>query len=334
MSRTHDSTQCAPVERGSDGVVRRGLLPCRLAPHTSVASVRQGSRARAGPPADAPPALPAAVPGVALIVVLWLLLVLGVVASEVARQAHRESRLVAYLRARTAGRYAAESGVLLATSEIEALLDSNPSLAARAKALRDVTLPATEHDQTLGEARFRVAVIDLNARLDLNRANPVALANLFAEFTSESRAGSIVAALRQEPVLRVSELARVPGVDDSLARAVGPYLTVWSDGLVDINSAPEPVLAALPSVGHAVAQTLVRRREAGEVFTSPAVVLPLENLGSRAVRALHSVVTSPTRLLLVSRGWESGLPVTHEIQAVFDVVGNALVLEHWEERDR
>ena len=42
----------------------------------------------------------------------------------------------------------------------------------------------------------------------------------------------------------------------SLALAVAPYVTVWSDGIVNINSAPEPVLAASSLAALAVAMTL------------------------------------------------------------------------------
>jgi len=95
---------------------------------------------------------------------------------------------------------------------------------------------------------------------------------------------------------------------------------VWSDGTVNINSAPEPVLAALPAVGSAAARNIVQRRAAGEVFTAAAFGAPVSIM--------------PTRLMLVSRGWQQGHPLTHEIQAVYAVVGPRLVLEGWEERDR
>jgi hypothetical protein len=45
------------------------------------------------------------------------------------------------------------------------------------------------------------------------------------------------------------------------------------------------------------------------------------------------VVTTPTRLLLISRGWQEGHPLTHEIQAAYAVLGQRLVLQFWWERD-
>ena len=160
--------------------------------------------------------------------------------------------------------------------------------------------------------------------LDLDEAETSAddktLRGLFTQFIPGSRAEAVVAALRREPLERLGELTRVPGVDDSLALAVAPYVTVWSDGTVNVNSAPEPVLTALPAVGSAAARNIVQRRAAGEVFTAGAFGAP--------------VSVMPTRLMLVSRGWQQGHPLTHEIQAVYAVVGPRLVLEGWEERDR
>jgi general secretion pathway protein K len=274
--------------------------------------------------------------GVALLVVLLLLVVLGMVAAEVGGAARLEGNLVVTLRARTVARYAAESGVVAATARVDALLDSvrTPNerpvmfhrLAAHVGPLKDVDI---------GGARFSVAFSDLNARLDLNRADSRALRALFGQFTSQSRAAAIVAALRSRPLGRMGELAAVPGVDEALALAVAPYVTVWSDGMVNVNSAPEPVLAALPGLGEADAKSIVGQREAGTVFLPPVQARPRE--GTQIVFATAPpgvlVTTAPSRLLVISRGWQQRSPVTHEIQAVYAVVGAQLLLQAWQERD-
>ena len=45
------------------------------------------------------------------------------------------------------------------------------------------------------------------------------------------------------------------------------------------------------------------------------------------------VSTMPSRLMLVSRGWQEGHPLTHEIQVVYAVVGQRLVVQARQERD-
>jgi hypothetical protein len=52
----------------------------------------------------------------------------------------------------------------------------------------------------------------------------------------------------------------------------------------------------------------------------------------RSVPIPH-VITQPTRLMLISRGWQEGHPLTHEIQAVYSLLGQRLVLQAWWERD-
>ena len=278
--------------------------------------------------------------GSALIFVLYLLITLGVIAAEVARGARAEAAVVAGMRARSVGRYAAESGISLATVRIHRLFDSATTVVDRVNALRglDADLARLE-DSPMGAARFRVTVVNLNARLDLNRADPAILTDFFGQFTSRRKAETIVATLKKEPIRRVGELVRVPGVDQSVAFAVAPYVTVWSDAMVDINAAPESVLAALPGLGRSKAEALVRRRESGDIFASadPAGV-PRPSSGdpesvSPGSMPIPNVVTTPTRLLLISRGWQEGHPLTHEIQAAYAVLGQRLVLQYWWERD-
>jgi hypothetical protein len=167
------------------------------------------------------------------------------------------------------------------------------------------------------------------------------LGEFFRQFTGRQRVEAALTALKKEPIRRVGELARLPGVDQSLAFAIAPYATVWSDGLVDINAAPESVLAALPEIGEAAAADLVRRRESGEVFTSADPVHPQPSLADQADELdsgqrsapIPQVTTVPTRLMLISRGWQEGHPLTHEIQAVYSILGQRLMLQAWWERD-
>jgi hypothetical protein len=48
---------------------------------------------------------------------------------------------------------------------------------------------------------------------------------------------------------------------------------------------------------------------------------------------IPQTVVTPSRLLLISRGWQDGHPLTHEIQAAYSIVGHRLVLQAWSERD-
>src|SRR3989442_3088726 len=269
--------------------------------------------------------------GVALIFVLWLLVLLGVIIAEVASKARAEAALLSSLRSRTVARYAAESGILAATVTIERLLDSTPNPLERASLFRQLEARlASLTEVELGGARFGVAALDLNARIDLNRADAATLHGLFGQFTSDARADTVAAALKAAPIRRLAELSRVPGIDDSLALAVAPYVTVWSDGLVNINPAPEPVLAALPGLAAAAPGIVARRRETGELVFGPD---PVRSQLAGVPGGVAALAVLPSRLLIVSRGWQDGHPLTHEIQAVYDVLGARLTLLAWQGRD-
>ena len=274
--------------------------------------------------------------GVALIFVLWLLVLLGAIVAEVASQARLEAEILASLRSRTVARYSAESGILAATVRIEALLDSTRSQPERITTFHELAARlAPLNDVDLGSGRFGVAVVDLNARIDLNRADAATLQGLFRQFITDKHAEEVVDLLKQAPLNRLGELAHIPGIDDSLALAVAPYVTVWSDGFVNINSAPESVLAALPGISSAMARSAVRRRETGEVFVMATDPFgPLGGVpGGVASAPAPRLSVMPSRLLIVSRGWQGGHPLSHEIQAVYAVLGARLVLRAWQERD-
>jgi general secretion pathway protein K len=288
--------------------------------------------------------------------VLWLIIVLGAMATAIVAAAHADSTLAGNLRARATARYAAESGIALAAVQLKQLLRDASSDETRARIFQDIDRHFDHlREVPIGRGRFGLVVIDLNARIDLNKSDPSIVQSLFAQFTDPDRSARAASALadwidaddfvragggeladyvtmdspyapRNAPLDRLDDLAHVLYVGDALAAAVAPYVTVASDGLVNLNSAPEPVLAALPGIGVSRARDIVARRTAGETFTSLAA---LADLGPAS--ALVTIV--PSRLLIVSRGWLDGHPLTHEIQAVYGIAGTTLYLMSWRERD-
>jgi type II secretory pathway component PulK len=148
---------------------------------------------------------------------------------------------------------------------------------------------------SLGDAAFGVVGTNLNARVDLAHADTATIRGLLQQFVAPALATAITRELAVRPLQRVGELTLVPGVTDAAALAIVPYVTIWGDGSVDTSAAPGPVRAAL----------------------SPAA----------------AVVSSPTRVLVVARGWQQRFPLIHEIQAVYAIDGSTLELVAWQERD-
>ncbi|HSY83168.1 MAG TPA: hypothetical protein VK807_15515 [Gemmatimonadaceae bacterium] len=148
---------------------------------------------------------------------------------------------------------------------------------------------------SLGDAAFGVVGTNLNARVDLAHADTATIRGLLQQFVAPALATAITRELTARPLQRVGELTLIPGVTDAAASAIVPYVTIWGDGSVDTSAAPGPVRAAL----------------------SPAA----------------AVVSSPTRVLVVARGWQQRFPLIHEIQAVYAIDGPTLELVAWQERD-
>ncbi len=300
--------------------------------------------------------------GVALMLVLWLIVVLGTIAVGVAALVRGEADVTRNLRTRAVARYGAESGIVAATWRLKELLRAAETPRDQALLFRrlDQLVAEIQHEQVGDATQFQVAVMDLDARLDLNAADEPTLQAFLGQFVATGQAKQLAAALEDwrddddltraegaeaaeyeragspfrpanRPLQRLDELTRIKGFTDSLAARIAPYVTVNGDGRVNLNTAALPVLTAL--MGAAQAAAIVSQREHGEVFTS------LAELRRGASFDLARLTTMPKRVLFVSRGWETGQALTHEIQAIYDLdavrLGQPqLIVRFWTERDR
>ncbi|HYT63666.1 MAG TPA: hypothetical protein VEL50_07180 [Gemmatimonadales bacterium] len=303
--------------------------------------------------------------GVALMLVLWLIVVLGAIAVGVAALSRGEAGIVDNVRTRAAARYAAESGIVAATWRLKQLLRAAETPRDQALLFRRLDrVLADLQQETIGATQFQVTVADLNARVDLNAADEPTLLAFFGQLVSARQAQSLVNALQDwkdadddprpqgaeaadyaragspfrppnRPLQRLDELTRIKGFSDSLVDRIAPFVTVQGDGRVNLNTAPVPVLASLPGFDPASAADLAVQREHGAVFTS------LTDLARRRGRDFSQLTTMPHRVLFISRGWQVGppRPLTHEIQAVYDLDAvrlsqPRLILRFWREFDR
>ena len=256
--------------------------------------------------------------GFTRMLVLWLIVVLGTVSATIVIGTREASALTGNARARVVGRYSAESGVAVATSEIERALELRADTAERQRYLNNLGAALASRGETsLTEGVFAVAVVDVSSRLDVNNADAAALTRFFEQFdpaTARSTAlairryidssevtatpgsqsisgGSALVAARA--LRSLDELESVPGANLGLLRAAAPYLTVDGDGKINRATASDTVLVA----------------------------------------AAGSLQDEPSRLLVISRGWLRGHSLTHEIQAVYAIAGSRLTLVRWRERD-
>lgn len=279
----------------------------------------------------------------ALLVVLWTILLLTTITAVASSAAHSSADVAAARRAGSIARAMAESGIAAATARVDAILRLPPrDSLARFAALAGLE-PAARRglalaSDTIGDGTFAVTVVDVSARLDVNEAGVDGWHRLLRNWTNDADArriavaidarvrgeegrgtnelrgdsrtlreqersrDSLVAALlgrsteplRRRPFESLDDLLEVPGIEPALLERAAPFLTVDGNGTVNREAAPREVLDA----------------------------------------AAGSHVEHPVRLLLISRGWMVGHPLTREIEAVYDIADDGLRLVRWRERDR
>lgn len=304
--------------------------------------------------------------------VLWMVIVLGAIALGVVSASRSSLNVANTVKARSLARYAAESGVVAATVRLEQLLGraENPEELARVFQQLDREMSSLR-EQRIGQAWFQVAILDLNSRIDLNASDELVLRAFFEGLFGERRGSELLDALQDwkdendsprpdgaevedylaagsvfvppnRPLQRLDELTRIRGFTDSIANVLAPYVTIRSNGRVNINTAPEPVVAAVTGAGSgsSVGRTLLSVREQMGTFgTLYDLRNALSQSGETGLGQIGRLQTVSSRILVVSRGWANGHPLTHEVQAVFEVEsllsdeGPRLQVHHWIERD-
>lgn len=242
--------------------------------------------------------------GVALILVLWIIVILGGVAAAVTSGTRTTGDVTANARARTIARYAAESGVIAAVATLQQRMEAAGDDIPKRQAVLNHAETALGESAgfEMGDASVQVAMVDVSARIDVNAAPQEAMAALFARAGHGANAANAARAIRRhidaipgQALLfqSLDEIAALPEVGPEMMAATAQWLTV--DGDAQVNRA-----------------------------TASPVVLGV---------ARGSLIDEPSRIVIISRGWQKGHPLTHEIQAVYAVQGNQLAFVRWRERD-
>jgi hypothetical protein len=247
------------------------------------------------------------------------------------RGARTSAAVVHNARADAVARAMAESGVLAAVDRIEGALrsarDSADRLAvfdALLEPTGDATAPVV--DDSLGSGRFRAALVNVSARVDVNSGDAEGLTRLFMTVAPAAEAADVASRIHARlrgAAPRDSVRARRDSVTAMLlGRAIAPDAAGRFESLDELAAWIAPDAPWLPKVAEYLTvdgDGAIDRRHA------PAPVL-------RA--ASGSLVDQPTRLLIVSRGWEHGTLLTREIQAVYAVNNDRLSLVRWREQRR
>jgi type II secretory pathway component PulK len=228
--------------------------------------------------------------GFALVAVLWALVLAAALAADLHAGARGDRRGAIAARAEARARWAARGGLAHAQDALRATLGSQ-SANGTLPPMDTLVVPAEELD--FDGVAVRVTVVDARARLQLNLAGAGELRMLFAAAglpseqayalaaevvrwrvehgpRVEARATDTLAALLRPPpgaFRSVAGLRAVPGATAAVYAAVAPYLTVASDGRVNLNTAPRAVLLTLPGFDDGAVGAVVARRRAAPFLT-------------------------------------------------------------------
>ncbi|MFI5243939.1 MAG: general secretion pathway protein GspK [Gemmatimonadales bacterium] len=144
------------------------------------------------------------------------------------------------------------------------------------------------------------------------------------------------------PFRDIEDLQFVKGMTPEIYAKVSPYLTTLGDGLVNLNSAPVPVLKVLPGMTDQILSTILSLRSQGQRIMSVAEVMGAVNRGRRmtpaqaaqqarsnqSLSARAAVNTSQVLLTIVSRTGAQAPPT--RLQAIVSRV-NTQVSISWQQ---
>lgn len=141
-------------------------------------------------------------------------------------------------------------------------------------------------------------------------------------------ARQIVQQRQQNPFVSMADLLDVPGVTRAIMQRCADRITVSDaatrDGVVNINTAPLEVLAALPGVDQTIYEAIITARQSGTVFGGLGDLFQLTSLNRRQLRTLVDHVSTKSSAYLVRvRVRVAGSPRVYAAEALV-VIGGAV----------
>lgn len=125
----------------------------------------------------------------------------------------------------------------------------------------------TVNKQTLASLQKLFEYLNINAKLADAIADWIDSDSEPMEGLSDSEVNS-----KNAPLQILDELKLVPGLDKNIFETIKPYLTVYGNGIVNINTAGLPVLVSFKDMTEALAKSIISYRES----------TPFENTGQMA----------------------------------------------------
>lgn len=255
--------------------------------------------------------------GVALLAALWLVVAIATVALQFSLEA-RERRSIGVLTSERGIQRAAALGALALTqARLEQALRVAPT-GTNVQRLRSsdpwMDIDSVYSGPVLVDSMpVDVVARDLGEMLNINQSTETELQTFFSFLLGDySKATQLAQAIMDwrdadsiprpsggerdayikagllalptnTPFREVEELRHVVGMTPEIYAAVARYLTTYGSGAVNINTAPVPVLRALPGMTDATLNRILQLRSQGRRIENMAEVFPTMRVGGRRV---------------------------------------------------
>jgi type II secretory pathway component PulK len=247
--------------------------------------------------------------GVALIAALWIVVAIAAVALQLALDAHDRRQLGLAASERGVQLAAANGALGLLQARLDQALRTTPSGTGAVAALRasdpwlgiDSIYSGTYYVDSMP---VNVSIKDLGTQLNVNSMNEQQLTTFFSWVLKDQLTATKIAqcimdwrdadsiprpegAERDQyikdgklalptnaPFRELSELLNVENMTPDIYAQVAPYLRTRGDGTVNINTAPEAVLRALPGMTDQILVLILAQRSHGQRISSLSQVIP------------------------------------------------------------
>jgi len=172
--------------------------------------------------------------------------------------------------------------------------------------------------------------------INTQNARPRAIASLYELITAQV---SVPSSVPKQPAKRYSSPLNDRGLQRTLLPLLLDTVTTVRDteipGRINVNTAPQAVLAALPGLTDADVTTILARRPAGgysedPIYQSPAWLLTEANLRPNTLRTLERYITARSQVYRVQVvGWFDGGGPQARIEAVIDTNNGMPRILYW-----
>ncbi len=288
--------------------------------------------------------------GVAMITAIWLVVAIAIVAASFSVDAHERRALGVNASDRGMQRALAGGALKLVEAKLDYALRTIPTGRGNTSMLQSSdpwlgvdSLYSGTYE--VDSQAVSVHATDLGSKLNINDLNEDELKTFFGfilndYITADALAQSIMdwtdvddiarlhgaekddyikagllALPTNGPFRTIEELRFVKGMTPDIYAQVSPYLTTLGAGLVNLNSAPTPVLKVLPGMTDQMLSTILSLRSQGQRITSVAEIMGAVNRGRRltgaeqlqqtaaatAFSARAAVITNEVLLTIISR---------------------------------